>query len=67
MVSSLLMLSACNTQTPAEQASEQAAGEMNMKAGSLYEETPTKPAATAESPETVGHAMGEVPPEQPAR
>jgi hypothetical protein len=62
LMGSLLVLSGCNTPSPAEQA----AGETNMKAGSLYEEATTKP-VSAESPEAAGHALGEAPAEQPAR
>jgi len=66
LMGSLLTLNACNTPSPAEQASEQAAGELNMKAGSLYEQATSRP-APAESPEAAGYAMGEVPAGQPAR
>lgn len=66
LMSSLLILSACKTQSPAEQASEQAVGEMSMKAGALYEEATSRP-ASAQSPEAAGYAMGEVPAEQPVR
>ena len=62
LMGSLLILSGCNTPSPAEQA----AGEMNMKAGSLYEEATSRP-VSAESPEAAGHTMGEAPAEQPAR
>jgi len=62
LMGSLLTLSACNTPGPAEQA----AGELNMKAGSQYEQATSRP-APAESPEAAGYAMGEVPAGQPAR
>jgi hypothetical protein len=62
LVGSLLTLSGCNTPSPAEQA----VGETNMKAGSLYEEATTKPVSAA-SQEAVGDTMGETPAEQPAR
>ena len=62
LMGSLLVLSGCNTQSPAEQA----AGDMNMKAGSLYEEAKSKP-VSADSPDATGHAMGEASAEQPAR
>lgn len=62
LMSGLLTLAGCNTPSPAEQA----VGETNMKAGSLYEEAASRP-ATAESPEAAGHAMGEALAEQPAR
>jgi hypothetical protein len=64
LMSSLLILGGCNTQSPAEQTSEQAVDKM--KAGPLYEQATSRP-APAESPEAAGYAMGEVPAEQPAR
>lgn len=62
LMGGLLILSGCNTPNPAEQA----VGEMNMKAGSLYEQATSKP-SSAESPEAAGYAMGEAPAEQPAK
>ena len=64
LMGSLLILSGCNTQNPAEQANGQAAEETRMKAGSLYEEDTSKP-ASVQSPEAAGYA-GETPAEQPA-
>ena len=55
LMGSLLTLSGCNTQSPAEQASEQAGG-MKMKGRSLYEEATSKP-VPAKSPKAAGHAM----------
>ena len=66
MMTSLLILSGCNSKSPAESANEQAAGEIKMKEGALYEEATPKPAAE-DSPEAAGYALGEAPAEGPAR
>ena len=66
LMGSLLILSGCNTQSPAEQASGQAVEDIKMKAGSLYEEDTSKP-ASVQSPEAAGYAVGETPAEQSAR
>ncbi len=62
VMTSLLILSGCNSKSPAESANEQAVGEIKMKEGALYEEATSSP-AVAESPEAAGYAMGEVPAE----
>jgi hypothetical protein len=52
LMSSLLILNGCKTQSPAEQAVE----EMKMKGRSLYEEATSRP-VPAKSPKAAGHAM----------
>ncbi len=62
VMTGLLILSGCNTQSPAERVVE----DMKTNGGTLYEESMSKP-VPAESPEAAGYAMGEAPAEQPAR
>ncbi|MBU4499803.1 MAG: hypothetical protein KKG40_06290 [Gammaproteobacteria bacterium] len=66
MMTSLLILSGCQSKSPAESASERRSGETNLKEGALYEEATPKP-ATEESPEAAGYALGAAPAEAPAR
>ena len=63
VMTSLLVLSGCNSKNPAESASQSGVGDIKIKEGSLNEEATSKPAA-AESSEAAGHAMGKGPAEQ---
>jgi hypothetical protein len=62
VMTSLLILNGCNTQSPAERVVE----DMKIKGETLYEEAMSKPVPT-ESPEAAGYAMDEASAEQPAR
>jgi hypothetical protein len=66
VLTSLLILSACDSKNPVEQASEQVVEQMKHDASAPQDQTTAPPMPAAPAGEAAGHAMDETPPVRPA-